>query len=88
MESDDADCHHVIPRHSKPKADEEPPDPGPNDHGEPDDHNDPDDLPNLPRFTPPRSKAQSPTREQTSPSDHPVPDLPLVADQPAERGKA
>ena len=67
MESYSPDCHHVIPRHPKPRADEDPPDPDPDDPAaaDHDDHNDPDDLPNISTFifTEPRTGAQSLTKE-------------------------
>ena len=49
MESDKPDCHHVNPRHPKPRADRDSPDPDP-DGPDADDHIDPDDLPNIPTF--------------------------------------
>ena len=65
MESDNPDCHHVIPRHPKSREDEDPPDP---DAEDPDDYNDPDDLPNISRFifTQPRTGAQSLTEEASN----------------------
>ena len=67
MESDKPDCHQVIPRHPKPRADKDPPDPDPDDP-DADDHNDPDDLPNISTFifTQPRTGAQYLTEETST----------------------
>ena len=46
-----------------------------------------DDLPNIPRITPPRTRAQTPTEEPSDPGDPPDPDPQLVQDQEVERGK-
>ena len=71
MESDNPDCHQDIP---KPQADEDPPD------LDLDDLDDPDDLPNIANFTfsPPRTRAQSPIKEQTESGPQ------LVEVQPAQ----
>ena len=75
MESDDPDCHHDIPRLPKPQADEDQPDTGlddpgdpvdPDDHDDPVDHDDPDDLPNIQQFifTSPRIRVDAPPAMQ------------------------
>ena len=64
MESDD-DLPN-IPRHPKPRVDEEPPDPDP-DADDHDDLDDPDDLPNTSTFTQPRTGAQSLTDQASIP---------------------
>ena len=43
-----------------------------------------DDLPNIPRITPPRTRAQTPTEEPSDPGDPPDPDPQLVEVQPAQ----
>ena len=70
MESDNPDCHHVIPRHPKSREDEHPPDPDDPDPDDHNDHNDPDDLPNIATFifTQPRTGAQSLTDSILNPT--------------------